>query len=88
MEEIVLYEYVGRISKVLDQPCEGLKTLGLLRVMRAFPHIFKTLFTTTTNISSSDVLECLEIPRNLSSDDTITISCLRQFICEATEEGT
>ena len=87
VEEIPLYESVGRIAKVLDQLTEGLKTLGFLRVMRAFPDIFAALFTSSTTASPYDVLDCLKIPNNLSEDDIITISCLQKFIRQATKEG-
>ena len=74
VEEILLYESVGRIAKVLDQLTEGLKTLGFLRVMRAFPDVFAALFTSMTTVSPSDVLNCLKILKNLSKDDITNIS--------------
>ena len=45
-EKVHCYNYVGYIrEKLLDQFCDGLRKLGLLRVVRAFPKLFVEMFT-------------------------------------------
>lgn len=87
LEEIITFESIGRIAKLLDQLCDGLKTLGVLWIMKAFPQIFVQLFTYTEAVSATDVLETLNIPTHLDSRDVITVCHLKRFITEASEEG-
>ena len=61
--EIIAYDAIGRISKLLDQLGSGLQSLGLLKVMRAFPKLFLPLFVYTGCISPCDVLEAIIICR-------------------------
>jgi len=88
LEEILSFESIGRIAKLLDQLSDGLKNLGILRIIRTFPNIFVHLFTCTKVVSATDVLDTLKISANHNLNDSITISYLRRFISEAPEEGT
>lgn len=71
---------------MLDQLRDSLKTLGVLRIMRLFPNKFVDLFTHTT-VAVEDVLSCLKVPSNLEAGDAVTVSHLRMFIVESSEEG-
>ena len=86
LEEILSFEAISRISNMLDQFAEGLKTLGLLKIMRLFPKNFVHLFTYRA-ISTSDVLNCLHVPENLDAGDDVTLMHLRRFITDSSEEG-
>ena len=44
-QDILAYEAVYKREKLLDQLCDGLRKLGLLRVVRAFPKLFVEMFT-------------------------------------------
>lgn len=79
------FDSVGRISKLLDQFCDGLKSLNLLPVMRAFPAVFISLFT-YTRFSSEDVKEALCFDDGFPVD-SVAVSHLNDFIEDASEEG-
>ena len=86
LEELLSFEGITRITKMLDQLGDGLRTLGMLRIMKLFPTNFVHLFT-HTDISIEDILTCFEVPSNLEAGDAVTISHLRRFIIESSEEG-
>ena len=86
LEEILSFEGIARITKMLDQLGDGLKTLGVLRMMKLFPNQFVHLFT-HTSVTVEDVLSSLKVPPNLESGDLVTISHLKRFIIESSEEG-
>ena len=87
LQEILSYEAITRISKLLDQLAEGLQTLGVLKIMRLFPQNFVDLFTYKP-ISGAEVAECLCISPNLQDPgDAVTIKHLRRFIRESSDEG-
>lgn len=90
-QEIIFYESVGRISKLLDQFCSGLHAVGLLDFMKKFPHLFVHLFTYTACACSSTVLECIyvdeETPIDYEDDVIVIMDHLKKFISDASEEG-
>jgi len=86
LEEILSFEGISRVSKMLDQLAEGLKTLGMLRTVRLFPQNFVHLFTYAA-VSATDVLNRLNVPSSLDPGDMVTLSHLRRFIMESSEEG-
>ena len=86
LEELLSYEGISRVSKMLDQLAEGLKTLGVLRIVKLFPHKFVQMFVHTA-ISVEDVLACFKVPPDLEAGDVITVSHLQRFISESSEEG-
>ena len=86
-QEILSFEAINRILKLLDQLAEGLQTLGVLKIMRLLPQNFVDLFT-YKSISGAKVAECLCISPNLQDlGDTVTIKHLRRFIRESSDEG-
>ena len=50
-QEVMCYEAVFKVSKLLDQLCEGLQNLGILEAIRTFPGIFLYLLTYTASAS-------------------------------------
>ena len=83
-QHVITYETVGRLSTLLDQFCEGLSTLGVLKAMRAFPALFVHLLTYTARVSCEDVLDSLSFEEN---NDRIVEAHLKRFIELLPEEG-
>ena len=89
--EILCYDVVGSVSKLLDQFSSGLCATGLLEFMRAFPDIFVHLFTYTACVSPDVVLESIYVDDaslyQYEEDVTIVMDHLKKFINEASEQG-
>lgn len=86
-QEILSFEAVGRVSKLLDQFMDGLRTLGVLQAMCCFPEKFIHLFIYTANVSAADVLETLYYDGVLDPSDAATFNHLTRFIIEGSEHG-
>ena len=86
IQEIMTFESIIRISKMLDQLAEGLQSLGLLKMMRLFPHAFATYFMYTT-LKAKDVLNCISVPVAIDPGDKVALQHLNDFIATASEEG-
>lgn len=74
----------------MDQICEGLRPLGLLKAIRAFPEFFIHLFTYTVSISSADLLEAVYVDEDedtMSTSDSKTLYHLKKFLSESPEDG-
>ena len=82
-QHIICYDAVERVSKLLDQMCEGLANLGVLKVIRAFPDLFVHLFTYTASVSCQDVID---FGQNLGHDHVI-VTHLKRFLGQLSEEG-
>ncbi len=59
MQDIILHEVVLKRKPLLDQLLDGLSTLDLLPLIRAFPKCFETMFI-AADISHKDVMGILE----------------------------
>ena len=88
-QEVLAHETVYKISKLLDQLCDGMKTLPVLRLLRAFPDLFLSLFTYTGRICSADVLEAIYVhdDTHLVHTDALVLSFLKQYIQESDDNG-
>ena len=64
LEEILSFEAISRISKMLDQFVESLNSLGLFKIMWLLPKNFVHIFTYRA-VSTSDVLNLLHVLENL-----------------------
>ena len=84
-QEIMLFDALTSVSKLLDQLSSGLSSLGVLHVMRAFPDLFVHLFTYTANVTSAEVLDALHVDNDTS--DNLIMSYLHKFIENSSEEG-
>lgn len=85
-QEVLSYEAVGRIARLLDQISDGLASLGVLQVMRSFPHLFVHLFTYMACVTPEDVLEAVYVHENAEIDEVV-MCLLKEFISGASEEG-
>ena len=58
-QSVLQHEALYKISKLLDQLQLGLKDVGILDVIQAFPELFLKLFTFNGFIANADVLQAL-----------------------------
>ncbi len=86
-QHIICYDAVERVSKLLDQMCEGLANLGVLKVIRAFPDLFVHLFTYTASVSCPDVIDSIDFGQNLGPSDHVIVTHLKRFLGQLSEEG-
>lgn len=88
-QQVLTHEAIYKITKLLDQFCEGLKQLRILQLIRSFPDLFTPLFTFTGDISSEVVSEAIFIRdgTQLHSDDKVTLSYLQTFIKTCDQQG-
>ena len=56
-QEVLVFDAIASVAKLLDQLCDGLRSLGVQHVVRAFPNLFLHLFTYTACVTSSEVLD-------------------------------
>lgn len=88
-QEILCYDSVGRISKLLDQMCAGLRTLGVLEIIRAFPELFAPLLVYMASVSANNVNESIYVDESISNilpGDLVTLAHLKRWVSEASEE--
>ena len=64
----------------------SLQSLGLLKMMRLFPHSFTTHFMYTT-LKATDVMNCISVPASADPGNKVALKHLSDFIAMATEEG-
>ena len=83
-QEIIYFEAVFKVSKLLDQFCDGLRDAGILKAVRAFPCLFICLFTYTGDVSSESVLEALIVDEKVPK---VLVDFLTKYILEADEKG-
>lgn len=86
-QEVLAYEAMSRVSKLLDQFVDGLRNLGVLKAMRSFPDLFVHLFTYTANVSTEEVLDTLRCDAVLEPSDAVIFNHLKRFIVEGSEDG-
>ena len=89
-QEVLLFDAIASIAKLLDQLSDGLRSLGVLRIMRVFPDLFLHLFTYTACVTSSDVKEAVYIDEektDVQPGVTVVMSHLYRFIKDVSEEG-
>lgn len=89
--EILCYDAVSRLSKLLDQFSDGLNSTGLLELMKTFPDQFVHLFTYTACVSPTDVQEAIYVAEmsnvECEEDVIIVMDHLTKFITDASEKG-
>ena len=83
-QEVMCYEAVFKVSKLLDQLCEGLQNLGILEAIRTFPGIFLHLLMYTASASKEDVLDAIYVD---DEDGDRKFSFLKKFIEESPEQS-
>jgi len=72
MQTIMIHDVLLKRKEPLDQLCEGLKTLGILDLIRAHPDLMKSYFVHNgdTCLTSDDIINNLEIPESDQSGNT------------------
>ena len=72
METIMIHDVLRQWKEPLDQLCQGLKTLGILDLIRAHPDLMKSYFVHNddTCLTSDDIFNNLEIPESHQSGNT------------------
>ena len=75
------------MSKLLDQFCYGLQSLGVLKAIRSYPHLFLPLFVFTGNVSPADVVEAVRVEKDLSEDEERVMKYLHMYLGEASVQG-
>ena len=65
----MIHDVLLKRKEPLDQLCQGLKTLGILDLIRAHPDLMKSYFAHSddTCLTSDDILNNLEIPESHQS---------------------
>ena len=75
------------MSKMLDQFCDGLKGLKILKLVRAFPEEFAALFM-YTGLTNDDVIDALCVEtEQLHPDEQTVLSLLMRYIRGCSEHG-
>ena len=85
VQEILTYEGLYRLTKMMDLFSDGLKSNGVLKLVRAFPEQFVSLFT-YTGLSAEDVLDTVCSVRCTPGDEVV-LSFFKQYIRSCTEYG-
>ena len=74
-QEIMTHEPVYKVARLLDQFCEGMKRLHMLQLIRGFPELFASLFTSTGEMCVQDVQDAVFVHDNtvLQPGDAVNI---------------
>ena len=84
----MLHDASIRRKPVLDSLCEGIGSLGLLSLIRAFPETFEgCLVHTCDDVTPQVVLGMLKFPTNLNPCQTNTMEMIKQFMSSCEESG-
>ena len=84
---MLTYEGLYKMSKVLDQFCDGLKGLKILKLVRAFPEEFAALFM-YIGLTKEDVIDALYLENErLHPDEQTVLSLLMRYIRGCSEHG-
>ena len=80
--EIIQFEAIDRLQRVLNPFRDGLLTNSLLEVIKLFPPLFVDLFTFCGTINSEQVLRAVYVlePEALSDGDQQLLAFVRQYI--------
>ena len=89
-QDVLVHEAVYKLEKFMDQFCDRLHKLGLLRLLRAFPNEFVEIFTYAGSVTVDDVLEAVfvdEEETQMQPGDSITLSLLHEYTRGCDKEG-
>ncbi len=84
-QEVLYFDSILRIEKILDQLCDGLRTLGVFSIIKMFPELFAPLLTYTACMSAEDVAEAIYMVGNAPGDDII-MAHFKRWIYETSKE--
>ena len=78
---IFSHDALYRRSSLLDQFRLGLKEVGALQLVEAFPDLMSKLFVYTGDLSAEEVLEAVYADENtITGDDKFVFSLFRRYI--------
>lgn len=86
-QDILLNEALIKPKPLLDQIAEGLKCLGVLKLVRAFPVAFGSVFMTQGQLTAQVVKKLLVKPTLIEQQEQVW-QCLENFLDVCSEEGT
>ena len=87
VQEIMCFELIGRVAVLMDQFCAGLKNLGVLPLIRAFPDLFGPVLVYTACICPEDVVASVYTDGEITPSDAIVMTHLRNWLNGASEES-
>jgi len=87
-QDILIYEGLYKVTKMVDEFYEGLKSVGILKLIRAFPEEFCRLFT-YTGLSADEVIEKVLLHSDVEKEPEVelVISFFKRYIRSCNEEG-
>jgi len=86
-QAVIQHESLFKVSNLLDQFKDGLKSVGILTVLQKFPQLFIHFFTFTGNVSTEDVIEALFVHKD-DVVDTVLMALICKYVSELSSEGT
>ncbi len=89
--EIMQFEAIDRLERVLKPFREGLQTNHLLDVVQLFAPLFVDLFTFSGTLQCAQVLDAIFVQESQSNDrddeDEQLVVWVRQYVQECSSEG-
>ncbi len=79
-------EALFKISLLLDQLRDGLKKVGILSLIVAFPQLFHDLFTFAGEVDSEEVIRALYVDHDEISDP-VGMAFLHRYLKNLTNKG-
>ena len=73
---------------MLDQIAEGLEGLGVLRLLQAFPDLFRPLFVSDGKVTAATLKAIIKKPKKMTPDNFVAWQYLMKFVDELNGEGT
>jgi len=88
-QNIFAHDALYRRSILLDQFSHGLKEVGLLQLLKAFPNKMSKLFIYSGDLSPEDVSEAVYVENeaNLERNDSYVLSLFHSYICTLNSAG-
>ena len=87
IQDMILNELV-KVKPLMDQLCDGLESLGVLPLIRAFPKPFCPLFVAPQKLTAEMVIRIMNVTFSETSPEEEKIwDMTKQFLHERTEAG-
>ena len=86
IHNLIIHDAIGKRKVVLDRVREGLKTLGFGAKLSVYPDLFEELFVAGTNVTCSQVNECLLIPVQLTEAESRVKGYFEDYLVTAFSE--
>ena len=86
-QSVMQHESLFKVSKLLDQFKDGLKSVNVLSLIQSFPQPILQCFTFTGEVSIDDVLDALYVDDNDELTDATTLAYLHSYIRSLLAKG-